>query len=212
MTLTGEAPARDAGSSKATNTLLVFTAASAESALLKLKPCAFPACEAFCCYDGVYLKDGEEDLIRRVVAANPQYFKHLPEEYIVDGNWYDRFKGRKTAVRPFCYESPDYPRHFESTRCVFAYDDGRCSLQAAAEGLNLNPWRFKPAACWFFPLRFFGDRVIIPPHGGEPDPDYINDDYPGFVTFLPCGRHSEDGLPWYEVLQREILYLLTVEF
>ncbi|MEW6192866.1 MAG: hypothetical protein AB1507_05875 [Bacillota bacterium] len=192
------------------NKLLILTGNPADSTVLKLRPCIFPHCEALCCYDGAYLADGEEDRIKAVVSNHPEHFKHLPGEYIVDGNWYNRVKGRKTAVRPFSYQSPDYPKHFNNTRCVFAYEDGRCSLQTAAQELNLHPWHFKPMACWLFPLRFSGSRITIPPRENEKDPDYINEDYPGFITFLPCGRHTEDGLPWYQALQKEIVYFLNM--
>jgi Fe-S-cluster containining protein len=208
VTQTEEVLRGDAPSAKKTSKLIVLKPAA--QPLLKLKPCGFPACEAFCCYDGVYLKEGEEDRIKQAVSDHPEYFKYLPEEYIVDGNWYERVTGRKTAVRPFSYKSPDYPKHFESTRCVFAYEDGRCSLQTAAKRLKLEPWLFKPMACWLFPLRFLDGRIILPPHGEEKDHDYIDEDYPGFITFLPCGRHSEDGLPWFQALEKEILYLLNM--
>jgi hypothetical protein len=210
MTQIKEALEKDAPVVRKTNKLLIVKAGSEVSAPLKLKPCIFPECEAFCCYDGVYLSEGEEEMIKAVATNWPENFRHLPEEYVVDGNWYDRIKGRKTAVRPFTYKSPDYPKHFDHTRCVFAYEDGRCSLQTAAQKQGLHPWRFKPAACWLFPLKYLGERVILPPYGKEKDPDYIDEGYPGFVTFLPCGRHSEDGLPWYQVLEKEILYFLNM--
>lgn len=208
MTQTVEAFKEDAPGAQKTHRLIVFQ--STDQSPLKLKPCIFPACEAFCCYDGVYLVEGEEEHIARAVSAHPEFFRHLTGEYIVDGNWYNRFKGRKTAVRPFSYKSPDYPRHFDNTRCVFAYDDGCCSLQTAAKELNLDPWHFKPMACRMFPLRYLDGRIILPPHGEEKDHDYIDEDYPGFITFLPCGRHSEEGLPWCQALRKEILHLLSL--
>lgn len=172
-----------------------------------LSGCNYPKCEANCCYDGVYLKDGEEEKIKKFVYENPSYFKHLPEEYIVDGNWMNIIEGRKTATRLFDYQNDDFPKHFTRTRCVFAYDNGLCSLQKAATELDLHPWKIKPMSCWMFPLRYKGGQIKTPPLSEEPDPDFVNDDYPGFIKYLPCGKNTENGRPWYEILRQEILYL-----
>lgn len=46
---------------------------------LRLRACDHRACEAGCCYDGVYLHDGEPERIRAPVASDPEFFAHLPE-------------------------------------------------------------------------------------------------------------------------------------
>jgi hypothetical protein len=105
---------------------------------LRLRGCDYRACEARCCYDGVYLKDGEPERIQAVVASDPGFFAHLPEHYIVHGDW-PGVSGPKTAVRPHSFHSPDFPEHFNQTRCVFAFEDGACSLQAFAGQTRRGP-------------------------------------------------------------------------
>ncbi|MGH7264111.1 MAG: hypothetical protein ACREMB_04545, partial [Candidatus Rokuibacteriota bacterium] len=97
--------------------------------MTRLRRCDLAACEAMCCYDGAYLEPGEEQALTAAVRAHPGFFSFLPAPFVVDGEWLGRLSGRKTAVRPHEYANPDFPPHFGSTRCVFAFDDGRCSLQ-----------------------------------------------------------------------------------
>jgi hypothetical protein len=48
--------------------------------------------------------------------------------------------------------------------------------------------------------------VVPPPIAPEDDPDRVDESYPGFVTYTPCGRHREDGSPWWQVLAEEMAY------
>lgn len=169
-----------------------------------LKPCDFFRCEALCCYDGVYLEAGEKDMVMEVVATYPEYFNHLPDDPIIGANWRGLVQGDKTQVRPHAYEHPDFPKHFEKTRCVFAYDNGICSLQVAATRHDRHPWRFKPRACWLFPIKGYGDMPIAPPLREEVDPDFVDQDYPGYTKFLPCGQEDDDGLCWSQIFEQEI--------
>jgi tetratricopeptide (TPR) repeat protein len=175
----------------------------------KIKSCGMK-CQAVCCYDGVYLLDGEEVKIKEVVKRYPQYFENLPDEFIVDGNWKDIAKGRKTAVKPWQYDAEDFPAHFDRTRCVFADDDGLCTLQKAATDLNFHPWKFKPMACWAFPLRLENNSIVGPPKECEEDPDYVDETFPGYTKYVRCGRHDNDGISWVDVYRQEILELERV--
>jgi hypothetical protein len=173
---------------------------------LLLKKCVPSNCQALCCYDGVYLSKGEANLVQCVVEKFPKCFKHLSGECVTYGEWRDGTKGLKTSIRPFEYTILDFPRHFNSTRCVFAREDHLCSLEVAARSAGLHRWTFKPLACWLFPLRLKDSQLVPPPLPDSRDPDYIDEAYPGFVTFLPCGKHQSDGDPWRQVLKEEIIY------
>jgi hypothetical protein len=170
----------------------------------RLARCDLAACEAMCCYDGVYLRAGEEARLGAVVAAHPDFFAFLPDPSVVDGVWQGRIRGRKTAVRPHAYRSAAYPPHFAPTRCVFALADGRCSLQVLAARLGEHPWAWKPRACWLHPLRDGPGGVRPPPVEAQDDPDHQPPGYPGFVTSTACGRHRPDGVPWRAALAPEL--------
>jgi hypothetical protein len=160
-----------------------------------------------CCYDGVFLRTGEEARLAATVDAHPAFFAFLPRPFVVDGVWQDRIRGRKTAVRPHAYRGPAYPPHFARTRCVFALADGRCSLQVLAVRLGEEPWARKPRVCWLHPLREGPAGPLPPPVDSRDDPDRREPDYPGFVTWTACGRHRPDGLPWRDALAPELAYL-----
>ncbi|MCH5584067.1 ATP-binding protein [Shimazuella sp. AN120528] len=172
----------------------------------KIRSCALK-CEAICCYDGVYLLEDEEEMLKTTVHRYPEYFQHLPEEFIVDGNWQNIQIGRKTAVKPHTYTSEHFPIHFEKTRCVFALENGLCSLQKAATELDFHPWKFKPTACWSFPIRWKSGKISGPPAREEQDPDYIDENYPGYSKFVPCAKHQNDGISWFKHYQQELQYL-----
>lgn len=173
---------------------------------IKLKRCNLQQCQAMCCYDGVYLEEGEEEKIKQVVRSFPEYFQHLPEEFIVEGNWQGIVNGRKTATKPYHFSNPNFPAHFEQTRCVFATDDHLCSLQIASTHEASHPWEFKPQSCWKFPLQE-NDSTLLPPISpNEKDPCDIGTHYPGFSTFTECGKHKEEGQEWSKVLKEEITY------
>ena len=177
---------------------------SAEGAGANLRACNLEQCRARCCYDGVYLQDGEEKKIRDLVVSAPEYFKSLPLEFIVNGVWEDQPAGRKTAVQPFESNGPDFPEHFTRTRCVFCSEDYKCTLQVLAVQRGLHKWKYKPESCWLFPLRNVNDQLVPPPGAEEVDPNYLGEDYPGYVKYVPCGQDCNDGLPWKESLAEEI--------
>lgn len=173
----------------------------------QLQACDLNVCEARCCYDGVYLDPGEEDRLRALVAEAPKAFPGVPEEMVVDGSWGDgRIQGRKTATKPHAYRSPEFPAHFNRTRCVFCRDDHRCSLQALAIERGEHPWAYKPTGCWLFPMHEEGGRLHPPPRAGEPDPLAWGQNYPGFASYVPCGQDQPEGLPWQEALAAEVAY------
>jgi hypothetical protein len=141
------------------------------------------------------------------VEDNTEYFSFLPEKYIVQGNWPGLEEINKTASAPHSYQDPNYPPHFSLTRCVFALAGGECSLQRLATDQQLHPWHAKPETCWAFPLRGLRDGSPLPPPGfNQPDPDYVDANYPGYATFLPCDKATtkENGDSWKELLFQEI--------
>jgi hypothetical protein len=173
---------------------------------LKLSRCDLAECEGRCCYDGVYLLPAEEAFLRELVARVPALRAVLPERYIVDGYWNGAYFGRKTATRPHEYRHPQYPAHFTRTRCVFADDQARCELEKLARANGLHPWSFKPTTCWMFPLQDEDGEPAAPVCSATEDP-FHTEEYPGYATWVPCGRHDAEGLPWREALQMEIAYL-----
>ena len=173
---------------------------------LRIKECDYKSCEARCCYDGVYLDQGDIEKLHKAVSNNSSFFNFLPENYIVEGEW-DGVKGEKTGVKPYTYISPDFPSHFNHTRCVFALKDGACSLQKLAITQGMDSWAYKPSGCWMHPLRISDEnekRLLSPPHFLEADPDSLGLKYPGYISFTPCGQHCSDGDSWQVVLQEEI--------
>jgi hypothetical protein len=177
---------------------------SREDPGVNLRACKLEQCKARCCYDGVYLRDGEEKKIRDLVASAPDYFKSLPLDFIVDGFWDDQPAGRKTAVKSFESNGPDFPEHFSRTRCVFCSEDYKCMLQVFAVQRDLHKWQYKPESCWLFPLRNVNDQLHPPPGVDEPDPNYLGEEYPGYVKYVPCGQDRDDGVSWEETLAEEV--------
>ncbi len=173
---------------------------------VRLCPCDVTRCEARCCYDGVYLLEGEEAFLRELLTRVPELAAKVPAEFVVDGYWQGEPMGRKTATRPHDYKAPDFPAHFAHTRCVFADAQGFCSLESFARERGLHPWTFKPAACWLHPLEVDGAKPEPPPVSPSEDP-YRSEDYPGYSSFTPCGRNDPQGLPWRKALAGEIDYL-----
>jgi len=173
---------------------------------LKLCVCDVTRCEAMCCYDGVYLEPQEEAFLRELVERVPALRAHLPEDFIVDGWWQGEPLGRKTATRPHDYRNPDFPAHFARTRCVFADAQGFCELEKLALSRGQHPWTFKPSTCWLFPLHE-DQGVPEPPPVDAADDPYREPGYPGYATFVSCGRHDPQGQAWRVALAREIGYL-----
>lgn len=176
-----------------------------------VKGCDPAGCQGLCCYDGVYLLPGEDELIRTVVERYPEHFQGLPADYIVAGSWPDGTQGVKTATKPFTFTTDAFPPHFNHTRCVFATSDHMCLLQGLAVQLGVHKWTFKPTACWLFPLTIKEGELAPPPLPGEPDPDYVDESYPGYVTFVPCGTFAADGNPWQQEFADEITFFDAVD-
>jgi len=176
----------------------------------KLKTCDIDSCNGMCCYDGVYLMEGEEDYLKSIVKEFKEYFSFLPEKFIIDGNWKDIVTGKKTAVKTHNSSFSDFPSHFENTICVFAQKDGKCSLQSLAYELNIHKWTFKPVSCWMFPLQIKNGKITPPPISIKDDFDFIDSSYPGYSTYTNCGKHREDGKPYKQVLNEEIEYIQKI--
>lgn len=177
--------------------------------LLRYPDCA--RCQSKCCYDGVYLSDRDAQKLTSFVNDHSEFFTNLKADFIVQGNWKGLEHLKKTNVRPFEYEG-DYPKHFGKTRCVFCSDDGRCSLQVAATELQMHPWAVKPQACWSFPIHGIKDGEILPPPRlDEQDPNYIDENYPGYVTCLECGKARTEGVSWKDIYKNEIMYYLFLQ-
>ncbi|MBI3716845.1 MAG: DUF3109 family protein [Betaproteobacteria bacterium] len=167
----------------------------------RLNYCDLAQCEGICCSDGAFLQPAEVRTIRRVVAQHPEHFAHLPEDFIVAGDWHGH-TGPKTNVRAHRYRAK--PDHFASTRCVMADDEGKCSLQTLAVGLGRHKWAYKPMGCWLYPLELEDGRILAPPRTRRDDTNNIGKEYPGFSTFTPCGQHDRKGKVWWVTLKEEL--------
>ena len=167
----------------------------------RLNYCDLAQCEGICCSDGAFLQPAEVRTIRRVVAKHPEHFRHLPEDFIIAGEWYGN-TGPKTNVRPHKYRSK--PDHFSSTRCVMADDEGKCSLQTLAVSLGRHKWVYKPMGCWLYPLGLEDGKILAPPRTRRDDANNIGKEYPGFSTFTPCGQHDRKGKVWWITLKEEL--------
>ena len=174
----------------------------------KLRKCDMKKCQAYCCYDGVYLKSEDVDKLKKVIIEHPEDFPLSAEEYFESSNWNNKVKGIKTAVRPYNYPK-DFPKHFNQTRCVFADDNGLCILQKIAIREKKHPWAYKPLGCCLFPLIARNGKLVPPPERNDLDDYYVDETYPGFVNCLYCGKDVDDGKDWKEVLKEEIQYFNT---
>lgn len=168
---------------------------------VRLQRCDVIVCEALCCHDGAYVEPEDETRIAAAMERWPEFFRHVPAGPIVEENWRGLGGGRKTAVRPWRYRR-EIPAHFPSTRCVFAEDNGFCSLESVARAHGLHPWIFKPVTCFMFPL-VEDDPSNGPAPPGE-DPFDLGPSYPGFATIVDCGRHRPGGQPWRDLLREEL--------
>jgi hypothetical protein len=188
----------------------MFELEKSEKYNTKLKTCDIDSCKGMCCYDGIYLMDGEEEYLKNIVQEFKEYFSFLPDNFIVDGNWKNVVTGRKTEIRKYNSVASDFPNHFERTLCVFAKDDGKCSLQSLAYELNIHKWTFKPVGCWMFPLRVKNGKLVPPTVKQKDDPDYFDDTYPGYSTYVRCGKNAQDGDVYERVLSEEIEYIKSL--
>ena len=168
-------------------------------------------CDNRCCYDGVYVTYAEEAKIKAHIQKYPEEFTHVPTEFLEPGEWEFLFGGNRTKRVPHTYTREDYPKHFERTICVFALEDGSCTLQKSAIKHNYHPWALKPELCWKFPLiGLFNDNALEHPHYfGEKDPHYFDEEQPGYLSFLPCSKVTEDGLSWKKMYKNELQYFLA---
>ena len=164
-------------------------------------------CQAKCCYDGVYLSAEEEKKITEFVSKYADYFTWLERPYIVNGNWPGMTNLRKTATKPYPKYGSDFPSHFSKTRCVFSFESGECSLQRLSTDQQMHPWKIKPRACWSFPIPgIYNGEILSPPASREQDPDYIDENYPGYISYLPCATPQNSGMPWFEKCKNEVEY------
>lgn len=145
-------------------------------------------CDAWCCYDGVYLTDDDISKITKVVENNKDFFGFLPTDYIVYGEWEGQTAGQKTNVKEKFY-SKNYPKHFNQTACVFL-NGNKCMLEEFAVLNNQPNWKYKPKRCCTFPLQK-RDNNFVEPHLVEDDCN-LGDKYPGFVSYLPCYKLNID--------------------
>ncbi len=172
-----------------------------------IKACTMEGCRGTCCYDGVCLDEDEERLLTHVVGAHPVYFRQLkltPENAFEEAEFLGS-PTRKTATRREKYPAEvGFPKHFDKTSCVFRFPDGRCSLQSLAMEHGDHPWAYKPISCWLHPISLERDgRTLLwlPTLGNDP---LVDDGYPGYAPFTPCGKERCDGQPAYEVLREEL--------
>ncbi len=149
-------------------------------------------CDARCCHDGVYLKDGEEERILDFVARHSEDFADLKPPLIVDGDWPGQEDERKTEKIPRDDYGDDYPAHFTKTKCIFLDDQKRCRLEYVSEIHNEDPNDVKPISCRMFPMRLENGKYVVPSGKREDDPDNIGDEYPGFISFMPCINRAKD--------------------
>jgi hypothetical protein len=105
----------------------------------KLLKCNLNNCHGVCCYDGVYLSKEDEKNIKKFIEENNSDFTDLPNKFIVNSNWKNIIKGKKTATRNRTSNTENYPKHFNKTICVFADNNGFCRLQALATKLDFHP-------------------------------------------------------------------------
>lgn len=178
-----------------------------------LYSCDMSKCCGYCCYDGVYLLTGEKETIIKFINQHKKDFRFKAKDYFMKGEWPGLEGCEKTAIQQFEGYGSDYPKHFQKTRCKFSDEKGICELQKNATKYDEHPWKVKPKACWMFPLSICpSDGTIMPPPCGEEiDPDYIDETYPGYVTFLHCGKEREDGTSWREMFKQELLYYLHIK-
>ena len=171
----------------------------------KLKHCDMTKCAGYCCYDGVYVSTAEEQKLKEIIKNHPNDFSQSPEYYFENANWNNKIIGRKTKTRPFTYPT-DFPKHFNQTKCIFGDDNGLCLLQKIAIRENIDAWSYKPMACIMFPLVIRHGQIVPPPNHDQQDDYYIDENYPGFINCLYCGKDCKDGQDWKKVLNKEIEY------
>lgn len=172
-------------------------------------------CGSICCYKEASLTEDEVQNITNLVKTAP-YFRDIGDNFIIKDNTNKKYK---TAT----VWSPDkpynYPSHFTNTKCIFSLTNGDCALQRYAIDNGYHPWKFKPKACWLFPLTENTDiteenqPLVNPPLTSldkDKDPNNLGEQYPGYVTYIPCVETPDaysEQIIWYDKYIHEIEYL-----
>ncbi|MFC7441068.1 hypothetical protein [Laceyella putida] len=55
-------------------------------------------------------------------------------------------------------------------------------------------------------IRRVNGKIIGPPPKDEQDPGYVDETYPGYLMYVPCGRQHDQGESWTEVYKQEVWY------
>ena len=178
------------------------------------KYCEIGECEGLCCNggSGFYLPE-EPETISKAVREKSGFFErnnmNLPgklfdEEVDEETNEVELSTNTHAAT----YRDGLLPPHFPSTACIFKRNDNACSLQVLSVEEGRHRWWYKPVACWLYPIELeYGGKPHISVAHASTD-EYIDDEYPGFVGFTPCGKEcKKGGKPAYQVLEHEIAKL-----
>lgn len=166
-------------------------------------------CVGVCCYDGAYIEEAEKTQIENFMKQYPEHFD-LNKQYFEMKNWKDQVEGLKIKTKTFIYQDKDYPHHFEKTACIFQEENGSCLLQRLAVEGGMHPWRIKPVTCWLFPIRGTKKGALRSPlKVDEKDPHFYDETYPGYFSYLPCGKSIKTSqTAWYQTYKQEIIYYL----
>ena len=176
------------------------------------KVCGMDECEGMCCNGGAgFYMSEEPETITRLVKENPDFFKKQGLDLLPE-NIFDKEVDEETGevelstnTRDTTYSLGKLPEHFPSTTCVFKRNDGACTLQVLSVEQGKPSWWYKPLACWLYPIELEHDGKPFISVAHESTDEYVDDEYPGFVGFTPCGKECKSGgKPAYQVLKGEI--------
>lgn len=171
-----------------------------ESFQTPIRACDLARCRGMCCHDGVFV--GREE---RAVIEN-----------LLEGGFFEKKKG-KIKTRTVAAEEEmlgeGFPGHFPKTRCVFLDENHHCQLQSLAMKEGRHPWFWKPFPCWLHPLGFrregaSGRPMLSLPTAGD-DPAY-EEGYEGFASCSTCGKVDLGGLPAWQTLRAELVFLSEI--
>ena len=183
---------------------------------LRLHSCeAISDCGAACCSKGVRVDKPEADRISAFVCEHPDYFRHLedPEHAFVppDAFGYPHLRqteivtpggvGRRGLYRARALGEAITAADNEGAMCVFAFPDGRCSLQVASRALGYHKWEHKPTPCWLFPLKCTAKTREDGTRSYQLD--WIGSAQDKLAHY-PCARRDPDGFPALAVLREEL--------
>ncbi len=188
------------------------------SFLRHYKACGMNECYGLCCNGGtsLYIEE-EKHTISKLVEENRGFFNQLglPMPAQIFEEEADAETGEinySTTTRETIYPEGILPPHFPATACIFRGTGGACSLQMLSTQKGHDSWHYKPFACWLYPIEL--------EHGGQPHirvahhstDEYVDETYPGFVGFTPCGSECSNGkgTPAYQILEREIAALSSL--